>query len=138
MYTSSRKIINEMFAAFDTKDLDRVVNTFSKDAVCIYHGTQLMPAAKFIGIEGVKMFFEFNFLNFNSEKFEKVRFIEENNIIVVLGNERFISKVDSKEYHQNWVQVYTVRDGLISRMEEFATSALPDQYGGNAVASQKI
>lgn len=138
MYTPSRRVIDEMFAAFDLKDLERIVNTFSKDAVCIYHGTQLMPAAKFVGKVGAKMFFEFNFLNLNVEKFEKFRFIEENNTIVVLGNERFISKVDSKEYHQNWVQVYTVRDGLISRMEEFATSALPGQYGGNAVASKKI
>lgn len=132
MSTQIRKIVDEMFAAFAEKDLERVAKTFSEDAICIYHGTQLMPSAKFAGREGAKMFFEFNFNNFQVVFFNKNQFIEEGNTVVVLGNEHFISNQDGKDYKQQWAQVYTVTNGLISRMEEFATSALPEQYGGNA------
>lgn len=31
-----------------------------------------------------------------------------------------------------WVQIYTVKDGLIIKMEEFAASAAPESYGGNS------
>lgn len=135
MNSQARQIVDEMFAAFDAKDIERVVKTFTADAVCIYHGTQIMPAAKFKGAEGTRMFFEFNFNALQVVFFNKNQFIEEGNTIVVLGNEHFIANQDGAHIKNTWVQVYTVRDGLIERMEEFATSALPEQYGGNAGTS---
>lgn len=131
MRSAARKIVDEMFEAFAAKDLNAVVKTFTDDAVCIYHGTQLMPSAKFKGKEGAQMFFEFNFNNFQVVFFNKNKYIEEGDTVIVLGNEHFIANQDGKDYKQTWVQVYTVTNGLISRMEEFATSALPEQYGGN-------
>lgn len=131
MKSEARIIVDKMFEAFGAKDLSAVVKTFTDDAVCIYHGTQLMPSAKFKGKEGAQMFFEFNFNNFNVVFFNKNQYVEEGNTVIVLGNEHFISNMDGKDYKQTWVQVYTVTNGLISRMEEFATSALPEQYGGN-------
>lgn len=131
MSTIERTIVDKMFDAFDAKDLDKLVSTFTDDAVCIYHGTQLLPSAKFIGKEGVRMFFEFNFNNLTMERFEKDKFVEDGDTVIVLGNEKSISREDKTEFNQKWVQVYTIRDGLISRMEEFATSALENQYGGN-------
>lgn len=132
MKTQGRKIVEEMYAAFDAKDLERVVKTFTDDAVCIYHGTQTMPAAKFKGSEGVRMFFDFNFNALKVVFFNKSQFIEEANTIIVLGNEHFISNQDGSDIKNTWVQIYTIANGLIARMEEFATSALPHQYGGNA------
>ena len=131
MATQGRKIVDEMYEAFAAKDLERVVKTFTDDAVCIYHGTQIMPSARFKGSEGTRMFFEFNFNALQVVYFNKTQFIEEGNTIVVLGNEHFISNQDQSEIKNTWVQVYTIQDGLISRMEEFATSALPSAYGGN-------
>ena len=42
--------------------------------------------------------------------------------MVVLGNEHQRVKKSGKELKQKWVQVYTVENDLITRMEEFATS----------------
>jgi ketosteroid isomerase-like protein len=43
-------------------------------------------------------------------------------MVVVLGSEHQRVKRSGKELKQQWVQVYTVENNLITRMEEFATS----------------
>lgn len=132
MATPVRQIVDKMLKAFDAKDVAAVVDTFSDDAELIYHGTQVMPAAKFKGKEGAKMFFDFNINALDVVFFTPNHFIEEENTLVILGNEHFIAKADGKHLKNAWVQVYTITEGLISKMEEFATSAQPEQYGGNA------
>ena len=132
MPTQTRQIVDKMLNAFSKKDVDAVVETFSGDAILIYHGTQVMPAAKFKGKEGARMFFEFNINALDVVFFTPSQFIEENNTLIILGSEHFIAKEDGSHLKNQWVQVYTVTDGLISKMEEFATSAQPEQYGGNA------
>lgn len=132
MKTNVREVVDKMFEAFGNKNLTAVVETFSDDAELIYHGTQVMPAAKFKGTEGAKMFFDFNINAFDVVYFNTNQFIEEGNTLIVLGNEHFISKENGTHLKNQWVQIYTVTNGLISKMEEFATSAQPDQYGGNA------
>jgi ketosteroid isomerase-like protein len=124
-----KSTVELMFERFRAKDLDGIIALFSEDAVSIYHGTQLLPAAKFSGKEGAKMFFEFNFQQFEIVYFRDLQYIEEGNAVVVLGEEHFVSKEEKKDFKQNWVQVYTVKNGKITRMEEFATSATT--YGGN-------
>lgn len=132
MSSPARQIVDKMLEAFESKNVDEVVKTFSNDALLIYHGTQIMPAAKFSGKEGAKMFFEFNINALDVVFFNANQFVEQGNTVVILGNEHFISKENGTHFKNSWVQVYTVTDGLISKMEEFATSAQPDQYGGNA------
>jgi ketosteroid isomerase-like protein len=43
-------------------------------------------------------------------------------MVVVLGQEHQRVKRSGKELKQKWVQIYTVENDLISRMEEFATT----------------
>lgn len=132
MKTPARQIVDKMLTAFEAKDVAAVVATFSDDAELIYHGTQVMPAAKFKGKEGAQMFFEFNINALDVVFFTPNQFVEEGNTVIVLGKEHFISKQDGTHLKNAWVQVYTLNKGLIAKMEEFATSAQPDQYGGNA------
>jgi ketosteroid isomerase-like protein len=124
-----RNTVEKMFERFRAKNLEGVVELFSEDAVSIYHGTQLLPSAKFSGKEGAKMFFEFNFQQFDIVYFRELSYIVEGPQVVVLGEEHFKGKADQKDYKQKWVQVYTIESDLITRMEEFATSATT--YGGN-------
>lgn len=132
MSTQARQIVDQMFTAFKNQDLDAVVATFTDDAELVYHGTQVMQAARFKGKEGARMFFEFNINALEVVFFNVNQFVEEENVVIALGNEHFISKEDGTHLKNAWVQIYTIKDGLIAKMEEFATSAQPDQYGGNA------
>lgn len=54
--------------------------------------------------------------------FEPQQYIVEGNKVVVLGQEHQRVKSSGRELKQQWVQIYTVEDELITRMEEFATS----------------
>ena len=56
--------------------------------------------------------------------FEPLEYIVEGNKVVVLGQEHQRVKKTSQEQQQKWVQVYTIKNGLIARMEEFATSEI--------------
>ena len=132
METNARQVVEKMFEVFGQQDIDKIVDSFSDDVVLIHHGTQIMPSAKFVGKEGARMFFEFNINALEVVYFNVNEFIEAGNKIIVLGNEHFISKEDRSEMKNTWVQIYTVEGGLITKMEEFATSASPEQYGGNA------
>lgn len=132
MKTEARKAVENMFEVFGQQNIDAIVETFSEDVVLIHHGTQIMPSAKFKGKEGARMFFEFNINALEVVYFNVNEIIEAEDKVIVLGNEHFISKEDRSEMKNTWVQIYTVSNGLITKMEEFATSASPEQYGGNA------
>jgi ketosteroid isomerase-like protein len=132
MKTKARQIVDDMLTAFGQQDINAVVDTFAEDAVLIHHGTQIMPSAKFKGKDGARMFFEYNINALEVVYFNTNEFIDAGEErLIILGNEHFISKEDGTHMKNTWVQIYTVIDGLISKMEEFATSASPEQYAGN-------
>jgi ketosteroid isomerase-like protein len=132
MKTKARQIVDDMLRAFGQQDINAVVDTFAEDAVLIHHGTQIMPSAKFKGKDGARMFFEYNINALEVVYFNTNEFIDAGeDRLIILGNEHFISKEDGTHMKNTWVQIYTVIDGLISKMEEFATSASPEQYAGN-------
>lgn len=54
--------------------------------------------------------------------FEPLQYIVEGNMVVVLGREHQKVKSSGRELKQDWVQIYTVENDLITKMEEFATS----------------
>jgi len=133
MKTNAKQVVENMFTVFAQQDIDAIINTFSDDTVLIHHGTQIMPSAKFIGKAGARMFFEYNINALEVVYFNTNEFIEAgDDKVIVLGNEHFISKENGAEMKNRWVQVYTISNGLISKMEEFASSAAPESYGGNA------
>ena len=131
MPTPTRQAVDKMFEAFAQQNIDAIVDSFTEDAVLIHHGTQIMPSAKFKGKDGARMFFEYNINALEVVYFNVNEFSESDDKLFVTGNEHFISKENGAEMKNTWIQIYTVKDGLISKMEEFATSAKPEDYGGN-------
>ncbi|MBB6609729.1 nuclear transport factor 2 family protein [Pontibacter sp. Tf4] len=122
MKNSARSVVEKMFAAFSEGDVDKFVATVSEDTVWIYHGTQVIPKGIYEGKEGARAFISGILNNTDIISFEPQQFIVEDNKVVVLGQEHQRVKSSGKELKQKWVQVYTVENDLITRMEEFATS----------------
>lgn len=122
MNTSAKTVVETMFAAFGSGNVAAILETVTDDTVWIYHGTQVIPKGTYEGREGVRTFFN-NILNGTEViHFVPVQFIVEGNMVVVLGHEHQRVKKSGQELRQKWVQVYTIQDNLIARMEEFATS----------------
>lgn len=82
----------------------------------------IFSKAEFRGKEGVSKFFTNIFERTAVIKFDPEQYIVQDNVVVIRGNEHQRTKRSGRELKQNWVQIYTVENGLISRMEEFAAS----------------
>lgn len=115
-------IVQEMFSAFGTGDLERFKKTVSEDTIWIYHGTHKIPKARFEGKDGAARFISKILTTTEIIKFEPQHFVVEGNTVVVIGEEEQRVKRTGEELKQRWVQIYTVDDNLITRMEEFATT----------------
>ena len=122
MKNTAKKIVEEMFSAFSSGDVEKFVATVSEDTVWIYHGTQIIPAGTFEKKEGVRTFFTNIMERTEIINFEPLQYIVEGNRAVVLGKEHQKVKRSGRELKQKWVQIYTVENDLITKMEEFATS----------------
>ncbi|MDT0293568.1 nuclear transport factor 2 family protein [Mesonia ostreae] len=122
MENSAKKVVDKMFSAFSTGNVEKLVETVSKDTIWVYHGTQIIPAGIFEKKEGVRKFFTDIIERTEIINFEPQQYIIENNVVVVLGREHQKVKRSGRELKQKWVQIYTVEDNLIIKMEEFATS----------------
>ncbi len=128
MSKPARAVIDRMFHAFNAKDLEAALATVSDDTLWIHHGSQKMPSVRFEGKGGAEKFFMTSFSAMKIDYFRPLTFIEDGETVAVLGEERY--EMDGIEgiLSNKWVQIYTVKDGLIVRMEEFATSASQDDY----------
>lgn len=122
MKNSAKVVVEKMFAAFSSGDVEKFVATVSDDTEWVYHGTQIIPAGTFEKKEGVRTFFTNIMDRTEIINFEPQQYIVEGNMVVVLGKEHQKVKRSGRELKQKWVQIYTVENDLITRMEEFATS----------------
>lgn len=122
MKNSPKIVVDKMFSAFGSGDIEKFVATVSENTVWIYHGTQIIPKGTFEKKEGVRAFFTNILDKTEIISFEPQQFIVEGNMVVVLGREHQKVKRSGRELKQKWIQVYTIENDLITRMEEFATS----------------
>lgn len=122
MKKTPKIVVDTMLNAFAAGDVDAIVDTVSDDTLWIYHGTQVIPKGEFKGKEGVRKFFTRILRGTEVLEFEAERFIIQDNVVVILGHEHQRVKRSGKELKQKWVQIYTVENNLITKMEEFATS----------------
>lgn len=122
MNEASKTVVEKMFAAFAEGNVNKILETVSSDSIWIYHGTQVIPKSRYEGKEGARKFFT-GIINYTEIiHFTPKQYIVQNEMVVVLGNEHQRVKKSGKELKQEWVQIYTVKNNLITRMEEFATS----------------
>lgn len=122
MTNSARAVVEEMLSAFAERDVERFVATVSDDTVWTCHGTQVIPSGNFEKKEGVRTFLVNILERTEILSFQPHQFIVEDDMVVVLGEEHQRVKRSGRELRQKWVQIYTIDNGLITRMEEFATS----------------
>lgn len=130
MTTHSKEstIVDTMFDAFKSQNLEQAVATVSEDTVWIHHGSQKLPSLRFEGKSGVTQFFATNFTTMQVEYFDILSTIQEGDTIVVTGKEKFTIDGQDGFFAQKWVQIYTVKNNLITRMEEFASSIPDEEY----------
>jgi ketosteroid isomerase-like protein len=126
MSNTAKAVVDKMFTAFGKGDVEKFIETVSENTVWIYHGTQVIPKGIFERKEGARTFITNILTQTEIISFEPQQFICDGKMVVVLGQEHQRVKRSGKELKQKWVQIYTLENDLISRMEEFATSEVVD------------
>lgn len=122
------EIVQEMYNAFMTGDMEALKNTLSEDTVWVYEGPEDLPyAGVYQGKEGVLNFFAaidhaVEILDFNVNTM-----ISNEQTVIVLGSEKQKIKTNGQILEQKWVQVYTVENQLITRLEEYANTAAAEK-----------
>lgn len=126
--SSEQSVVNRMFAAFQAQNLADAIATVSEDSIWIHHGSQKLASLRFEGKSGVTQFFQTNFNSIQVEYFDILSTVQQGDTVIVFGKEKFTMDDREGEFAQKWVQVYTVKNNLITRMEEYATSAADEEY----------
>ena len=117
------EVVNKMFQAFGTGNMEALKLTLSDSTVWNYNGSTLIPyAGRYKGKDEVLKFIGNIVSNVEILDFKVEQIIANGNTVVVLGSEKQKIKKNKRILEQKWVQVYTVENGLISKMEEFANT----------------
>ncbi len=128
MQTPEKAVVQKMFDAFSKQDLEGAVATVTPDSVWIHHGTTKLPAIRFEGKDNVRQFFHVNFTTMKTEYFRVKKLLQDGNTVIAFGEEKFTTTGKEGHMAQQWVQVYTIKDGLIATMDEYATSFEAPEY----------
>ncbi len=117
------EVVGKMFEAFGKGDMDGLKLTVSDNSVWVYEGPKEIPyTGIYNGKEGAVKFITNIVSNVDILDFKVNKMVADGNTVIVLGFEKQKIKKNGKILEQKWVQVYTVENGLITRMEEYANT----------------
>lgn len=117
-------VVQEMLTAFGKGDLEALKQTLSEDTVWVYCGVDGIPYnGTYEGKDGVIRFITNIISNVDILDFQVSKIVADQNTVIVLGSEKQKIKSNNEVLEQKWVQVYTVENNLITRLDEFANTA---------------
>lgn len=121
---SPTDVVQTMYAAYGAGDMNQLKATLSEDIDWIYHGpAEIKHAGTYNGKAGVMQFFENVSDHIEYLDFQPVQFVAAGNTVVVIGKEKQQIRRNGEILEQGWVQIYTVNNELINKMEEYSDTA---------------
>ncbi|MET7878404.1 MULTISPECIES: nuclear transport factor 2 family protein [Micromonospora] len=109
-------VVRRFFDLFDKGDLPAIKGLLDPEFEWIYHGPPSLPwAGVYHGEVGFDRFFEIVRGLIRVRECVPYRFIAAGDEVVVLGVSRTDVIANGAEYEAQWMNVFTVRDGLIVR-----------------------
>jgi hypothetical protein len=122
--TKALNVVQEMLTAFGKGDMEALKKTLSDDTTWVYHGVNGIPYnGTYQGKDGAVKFIMNIMANVDVLDFQVTKIVAEQNTVIVLGSEKQKIKRNSQVLEQKWVQVYTVENDLITRLDEYANTA---------------
>ncbi len=122
--TKAQNVVQEMLTAFGKGDMEALKKTLSDDTIWVYHGTEGIPYnGTYRGKEGAVKFTMNIMTNVDVLDFQVTKIVADQNTVIVLGSEKQKIKSNGEVLKQKWVQIYTLENDLITRLDEFANTA---------------
>jgi ketosteroid isomerase-like protein len=122
------KVVQEMFTAFGEGKIQEGLNIYSKNVdfqspVSRTRPPEISWAKPRHSREEVTEYFKELFDKVQPERLETIWFTAQDDRVVVEGKNRGMVKSTGKSYEHDWVMVFTVRDGEITRFRHYYDTA---------------
>ncbi|MEV7510398.1 nuclear transport factor 2 family protein [Streptomyces sp. NPDC091201] len=126
MSTQDVDLIRTFFRLFDEGRLTDIEALLAPDFEWTYHGPASLPwAGVYRGVEGFRAFFGIVRDLIRVQECEAQEYLDAGDRVVVLGVSRTLVLANGARYEAPWINVFTVRDGLISRyLDLFDTASV--------------
>ena len=113
-------VVRQMFAAFRTGDVDRLLETVHADSRWTYIGANpRLTKAELVGHASIRRFFEGIIRRLEMTAFDTTEFVVQGDTVVAFGSESGTVRSSGAPFRNEWVQKYVVRDNHITQMVEY-------------------
>jgi ketosteroid isomerase-like protein len=117
-------VVLQTYEAVGRGDIPGVLDLLTDDVVWTLQGPSTIPfAGVHRGREGIAEFFSLVGEALEFEQFEPREVVTQGDTVVVLGYERSVAKATGRLLEQEWVHVYTLREGKIAMGRFFEDTA---------------
>ncbi|WP_269502299.1 nuclear transport factor 2 family protein [Burkholderia sp. IMCC1007] len=122
---SNAQLVQQAYAAFGRADIGGVLQTLSEDVDWFIPGpTDIVPfVGRRHGPQEVAAFFESLASTQTAARFEPLEFIASGDKVVVLGAQRWHVHSTGCTYEDEWVHVFTIENGKITKFTEYHDTA---------------
>ena len=118
------QVVKDAYAAFGRGDIPALLALVDPDAEwTAVVGSRTPTAGTRHKREGVAKFFQDLGASIEFQSFEPREFIAQGDKVAVLGHYVGRAKPTGRSFETDWVMIFTLRNGLVTRFIEFADSA---------------
>jgi ketosteroid isomerase-like protein len=122
---ANTRLVQQAYQSIKAGDIQALLNSFSQDVRWELPDMENVPfAGKWQGYEGVRQFFSKVFEVQDVLEFEPEEYIAQGDKVVALGKFLMRVKATSSEFSSKWAQVWTVKDGKVTRFYEYVDTAV--------------
>ncbi|MGA7780070.1 MAG: nuclear transport factor 2 family protein [Paraburkholderia sp.] len=117
-------VVKEAYAAFEKGDINGLLQIVSEDVDWRVVASTSLPYSNHCQKRAeVKHYFEDLLAAEEITKFEVREFIDAGSHVVVIGFVAATIKSTGKSFESEWAHIFTIRDGMITRWQEFFDTA---------------
>lgn len=132
------KIVQEMYAAFDRRDIATLLGHLSDDVEWMTPGSNAIPyAGRKQGRDQVARFFEQLAGSMVLEPFTIRKFVAQGDMVVVIGSYRGKTMPAGRDVQSDWAMTFELKNGKVVRFQEFTDTENLAQGFSSARAGAK-
>ena len=116
-------LVQQIYAAFGRGDIAAIVNEMADDVdwhAVVGAGPNVPTHGPRRGRKEVTKFFDQVATNLDFKRFEPQEFVAEGDKVIALGYYEGIAKPTGRGFKSEWVMVFTIQNGKVTRFREFA------------------
>lgn len=131
MSAQNVEVVRRFFQLFDEGRLADIESLLAPDFEWVYHGPASLPwAGTYRGVAGFREFFGIVRPLIQVQECVAHDYLDAGDRVVVLGVSRTLVLANGARYEAQWMNVFTVSDGLISRyLDLYDTASVVEALG---------